>query len=124
MAGNDNQSLFIDMPMREGKEGYIGMLYNIQIKFAAILASDSFAKTDMRPLYLTHFLISMIPDEKIRGELRKNLNSDIEQKINNVVSNEDRVRIQNLVCIEHVGKVMEFIDQHVGISMKLDIGQS
>lgn len=126
----DGSKLYtLDIPQREGKEGYIGMQFQLFIKVGGIMADAQFTPTDMRIEYMTHFLISMIPGKTNRRTIRDELKTEIDKrldeekkKLNENLTNEQTGRIRNMTCLEMIGQVMDFTDKHVGVSKENKIG--
>ena len=124
---NTGETIYhLDTPMREGKEGFIGMLFGQFLKGATLLTSDGFSITDTRIEIYTHFLISMVPGEKKREAIREAMVKEVEEKLElakkNRASNEELGRIRLLTCIKHIGKVTDYTDLHVGVSIENRLG--
>lgn len=126
----DGSKLYtLDIPQREGKEGYIGMLFQLFIKVGGIMADAQFTATDMRIEYMVHFLISLVPGKTNRKTIRDELKTEIEKrlederkKLNENLTNEQIGRIRNMTCLEMMGYIMDFTDKHVGVSKENKIG--
>lgn len=118
----------LDIPQREGKEGYIGMYFSLFLRMGEIIASSNFKDTTIRIEILTRFLISLIPNESIRAETSKKLKEKIEVRIkeskeeNKDLTEEEIGNIRLLACIEVIGEVSDFIDKHIGVSRENRVG--
>lgn len=114
----------LDLPQREGKEGYIGTMFTLVLKMGTILADANFKETDMRVEYMTQFMISLIPGKKARKEIREQLHNDIAERLKTDTSADQdaKARLRNMVCLEYIGIVGDFMDKHVGISKENKIG--
>ncbi len=126
----DGSKLFtLDIPQREGKEGYIGTHFSLFLRIGGVLGDAHFSATDLRIEYMTHFLISLIPGRKNRADIRDRLRKDIDKNlteekktIGENLTNEQIGRVRNMTCIEYMGEVMDFVDKHVGVSKENKIG--
>ncbi len=124
MEDEQGTRITLDVPMREGKDGYVGTLFSLFLRMGGILADAGFRETDMRVEYMTHFMISLVPGKKQRQEIREQLRKDIEAKLkeDNSGDQDAKARIRNMVCLEYIGVVGDFIDKHVGISTENRLG--
>lgn len=126
----DGSKLFtLDIPQREGKEGYIGTHFSLFLRIGGVLGDATFTSTDLRIEYMTHFLISLIPGKRNRANIRDSLRNDIDKnladerkKVGENLTNEQIGRVRNMTCIEYMGEVMDFVDKHVGVSKENKIG--
>lgn len=122
MTEKQPQYYTLDIPQREGKEGYIGTLLGLFLKMGGIMAQSDFSETDKRIEYMTQFLISMVPGRKLRKEIRDALKKDIEERTKGLTKNEDKARERNLVCLEYIGEVMDWTDKHIGVTKENKVG--
>ncbi len=122
--------LTLDIPSREGKEGYIGTIFSLFLRMGSIMSEPNFQPTDMRIEYMLHFMIALVPGKKNRLKMRNELNELLEIRLREArlknggeeLNNEQRGRITNLVCLESLGDVTDFADKHVGVSSENKIG--
>lgn len=120
----------LDIPQREGKEGYIGTFFTLYLKLGTVLQSPEFSKEPIRLFYMSEFIISLIPDEKARSEVRtslKNRKKILETEFRKEAGREeltakekDHILIQ--ASLQTIGDVSDYIDKHIGISDKNKIG--
>ena len=124
MDEEKGRMLYLDVPQKEGKEGYVGTLFSLILRTGSILADANFKDTDMRVEYMTHFLISLIPNPQKRKEIRAALKKDIEERIKEDGSGDQdtKARSRNMVCLEYIGIVGDFIDTHIGLSVENRLG--
>jgi len=128
----DDKLITLDIPQKEGKEGYIGTMLTLFLQLGRTFTDSNFKETNISIIYHMNFMISMIPEEEDRAKIRKELNSEIEKRTNEAIEtakktgtqldNDDKARIRNMVYIEYVGKVMDWVDKFVGISTKNKVG--
>lgn len=112
----------LDIPQREGKEGFIGTHFSLMLQIGKLISNTEFKQTDFRLQYMTHFLISMIPGKKDREALRTEMLKEITEAQKKFDSNEEKGRATQLICIKYIGSVMDFIDLHIGVSKENKIG--
>lgn len=120
----------LDIPQREGKEGYVGTFFTLYLKLGTILQAPEFSKEPIRLFYMCEFIISLIPDEDARLHIRTSLKNrklaleteyKKDKKIEMLSSIEkDHILIQ--ASLQTIGDVSDYIDKHIGISDKNKIG--
>lgn len=121
---NKSQYVFsLDIPQREGKEGFIGTHFTLMLQMGNLLSRIE-SPTDSRIEYMANLLISLIPDKKIRDGTRESIRKEIVEKCKNISTNEDKGRTALMCWIEGVGDVMDYIDKHVGVSRENKVGFS
>ena len=124
MAQDSQQEKFLtlDIPQREGKEGYIGTVFSLYLRMGSILAEANFKDSDPRIYFFTKFMIGLIPGEKNRGIINNAMDKELEEIFKSNLNNEEKSRKRNEVCINYVGKIHDFIDKHIGVSRENRIG--
>jgi len=128
----EDKLITLDIPQKEGKEGYIGTMLTLFLQLGRTFTDSNFKETNISIIYHMNFMISMIPEEEDRAKIRKELNAEIDKRTNEAIEsaktsgtqldNDDKARIRNMVYIEYVGKVMDWVDKFVGISTKNKVG--
>ncbi len=121
---NESKYLTLDIPQREGKDGYIGTLFGLYLKFGGIISDIGFKENDVRIYYMTKFLINLIPGKRNRAEIKEKMKNEIAEAMKNCSSNDERMRIRNDICLDYIGDVHDFVDKHVGVSKENKIGFS
>lgn len=118
-----------DIPVREGKDGYVGMHFGLMLKMGSLMAEANRQATDNRIEYLTQFMISLIPGRKNRKVIRDGLKTEINKRLEeerkaagNDLTNDQIGAIRNMTSVEYVGEVMDFIDKHIGVDKENRIG--
>jgi hypothetical protein len=124
MSESKEEYLTLDLPQREGKEGYVGTMFSLFLRMGSILGDANFKETDMRIEYMVHFMISLVPGKTHRQEIREDLKRDIEKalKVETSGDTDTKARIRNMICLEYIGIVGDFIDKHIGVSRENKIG--
>jgi hypothetical protein len=120
----------LELPAREGKEGYVGTIFSLFLRFGAVMGEANFQSTDMRIEFMTHFMISLIPGRKNRAKVRDELKETLTQRLKEAqknnngeeLNNEQKGRITNMTCLEIIGLIMDFTDLHVGVSSENRLG--
>lgn len=118
-----------DIPVREGKEGYVGMHFGLMLKMGSLMAEANRQATDNRIEYMTQFMISLIPGRKNRKVIREGLKIEINKRLEEErklagtdLTNDQVGTVRNLTSVEYVGEVMDFIDKHIGVDKENRIG--
>lgn len=122
MTTNKEETNILDLPQREGKDGYIGTLFGLYLKFGGIMAEPNLKETDIRIYYMTKFILNLIPGPKNRAKIKEKMRAEIEEKTKSLSSNEERLRVRNEVCLEYIGELHDFVDKHLGISSENRVG--
>lgn len=126
----ENEIYTLDIPQREGKEGFVGMFFSTWLNMQAVLKSPEFSREPMRIYYMSQIMISMIPGEanreKIRNDLKKNLEEAREayrkETNTNVIPENQSIHILIEATMKTLGSVSDFIDKHVGVSVENKVG--
>lgn len=120
-SNNTEKIYSLDIPAREGKEGFIGTHFTLILQIGNMISRIG-PSENSNLHYLTSLLISCIPDKKDRAVIRKEIEDEFNKRIDSKSTNEDKLKIRNAICIESVGSVMDYIDKHVGVSRENKIG--
>lgn len=135
----EDRRFTLDIPQREGKEGYLGTFFSLYLRMASVLSEQGFSPTDGRAKYLTYLIISLIPNEnkqhpkdetyKRREILRQRLKDRIKELTdeyikynNNTPGNTEAGQIELTACLEVIGEVSDFMDKYLGVSTRNKIG--
>ncbi len=130
---SDDKLFTLDIPQREGKEGYIGTFFTLYLKLATVLQSPEFSKEPIRVYYMSKVITSMIPGEDKRLEIKKLLKDNkeafekeyrTEHKYNETqpLTTMERDHILISSTLDSLGVVSDFIDKHIGLSKKNKVG--
>ena len=122
MAEQDEKYFTLDIPQREGRDGYIGTIFSLYLRLGGVIADGNFRDSDIRVYYMTKFLISLIPGEKNRKAIRDDLKKEIDEALKSITNNDEKGRKRNEICLDYIGKVHDFMDKHVGVSTENKIG--
>lgn len=120
----------LDIPQREGKEGYVGTFFTLYLKLGTILQAPEFSKEPIRLFYMSEFIISLIPDEtariKVRSSMkarRQTLEAEYKKdKGSTELSKQEKDHILIQASLQTIGDVSDYIDKHIGISDQNKIG--
>lgn len=115
-------TITLDVPQREGKEGYIGTIFGLYLRLGGIMSDPGFRETDIRLYYMAKLLINLIPGKKNRAEIKERMKKEIETALKDVKDNETRMRLKNEICLDYIGEVHDFMDKHLGVSAENRIG--
>lgn len=121
-AEDGTKIITLDLPQREGKEGYIGTIFSLYLRFGAILSDPGFKETDARIFYMTKFMINLIPGRKNRTKIKDMMKTDIDKAIEKLVSNDEKNKKRNEICIDYIGEIHDFVDKHLGVSEENRVG--
>ena len=122
MAEQGEKYLTLDIPQREGKDGYIGTIFSLYLRMGGILAESNFKESDPRVYFFTKFMMGLIPGEKNRDAINTVMETEIEKIYKMSITDEEKSRKRNEVCIRYIGKIHDFVDKHIGVSRENRIG--
>jgi len=108
-----------DIGGKEGKEGYIGLLFGHLGRMSFALNNSELANQSGNIYFNSLLIINHIPDPKIRKELSAKLKARIEE-LKSVEKKSEPAAITT-ASIEIVGDVMDHIDEMLGIEKKSKI---
>lgn len=128
--GEKDTGVFIkaDIPPRGMKDTWLNL---VQMSCNRVGESlfDLKGTTDIRPVLLTRFVINLIPDPNARQEIKiawdDLLQEELEIYKNNnggEMSNDEEGKVNILVALNILGEVSSYVDLHVGIYHRLEIG--
>ncbi len=129
---NDVKTYGMNVPEAEGIEGYVGVFFGLYLRLGSILATPDLSKDPMRLYYLSTILVSMIPDEdereniriKMRERKQKITTEFKKEKGSDVLTNSEKDHIQILSALESIGFVHDFCDKMIGLAKFNKIGYS
>ena len=123
MPENEGTVITLDVPMRDGKEGYTGTMFSLFLRFGSILADPNFKDTDGRVYFMTRLMLSMLPnDDGGKIEMIKKLKLDIKEQTKGLPAMDDRNRLRNEICLDVLSDVFDVTDRHIGLSRKNRLG--
>ena len=123
----------MDIPQREGKEGFIGTFFTLYLKLATVLQSPEFSKEPIRVYYMSKIITSMIPGDDARNDIKQLLKTNkdklekeyrAEHKYTDIqpLTQAERDHILISSTLDSLGTVSDFIDKHIGLSKKNKVG--
>ena len=113
----------LDVPLRDGKEGYTGTMFSLFLRFGGILSDPNFKDTDARVYFMTRLMMSMLPnDEGGKVEMIKKLKSDIKEQTRGLTAVDDKNRLRNEICLDAVSVIFDVTDKHIGLSRRNRLG--
>jgi len=126
----EDQLYSLDIPQKEGIQGYIGTFFTLFLKLATVLQSPEFSKEPVRVFYMVEFIISLIPEPSSREIIRQKhkelrLKLETEYKKDNKkaeLNQQERDHLLIVASLQILGDVSYYIDEFMGISVKNKIG--
>jgi predicted house-cleaning noncanonical NTP pyrophosphatase (MazG superfamily) len=115
VEGNIFQS---DVGGKEGKEGYIGLLFGHLARMSFALNNSELANQSGNIYYNSLLIIHHVPDSELRKELSKKLKERIAELKKD--GKEESAAVTT-ASIEIVGDVMDHIDEMLGIEKRAKI---
>lgn len=115
IQGNIFQS---DVGAKEGKEGYISLLFGHLSRMSFALNNSELGNQSGNIYFNSLLIINHIPDAKLRRELSKKLKERVEELKTEKKSESAAI---TTASIEIVGDVMDHIDEMLGIEKKAKI---
>jgi hypothetical protein len=115
ISGNIYQS---DVGAKEGKEGFIGLLFGHLSRMSFALNNTELGSQSANIYYNSLLIINHIPDSELRRDLTKKLKERIEE-----LKKEGKAENASITTasIEIVGDVMDHIDEMLGIEKRSKI---
>lgn len=118
MEDNENMQV-LDVQMRSGKDGYIGIMVGNFSRMAFIIASEKMQPANM--YYMANLIISMIPGQDIRQELIQTFKNKIkeikEEKLKEGYPENVAKDISiSAASVFMVGEATDFLNLHLGIT--------
>lgn len=113
-----------DIPQRDGKDGYVGVMFSAYLKILSILQSPDHGTQPIAIYFIVHGFISGIPDpdeyKKIIIEF-ETLIVDLQKNRLKISAKKELTDEENRLCIieasmKIIHKVFNYIDKHTGIS--------
>jgi hypothetical protein len=119
---DDEKVLYIDAPLRNTKDIWLNLFYQLYNSLGSAIV-DIKGKTDMRIKLLSQLIISTIPDEEEQKRIREELEKSIKEIESNGYSNEVKGEKIQEACLKVLGEVTLFLDESIGVSKRLAIGE-
>jgi len=116
VKGNIFQS---DVGSKEGKEGFIGLLFGHLARMSFALNNSELPNQSGNIYYNSLLIIHHIPDSALRKELSKKLKDRIKEL--EKVEGKSNAAVVTTASIEIVGDVMDHIDEMLGIEKRSKI---
>lgn len=113
----------LDVPQVEGT-GMLSLIYRLYSMLGAVIADSEDSKYFKFEM-LTNLLINTVLDREIREEIKKFKKDELSRRMGELTNpgSEERDTIHMEVCMDAIGEVTTFIDRHLGVSVKLEVGQ-
>lgn len=113
----------LDVPQVEGT-GMLSLIYRLYSMLGAVIADSEDSKYFKFEM-LTNLLINTVLDREIREEIKKFKKDELSRRMSELTNpgSEERDTIHMEVCMDAIGEVTTFIDRHLGVSVKLEVGQ-
>lgn len=120
----------LDIPQREGKEGYIGTFLTSWLNIQSILKSPEFSQEPIRIYYMMESIISQIPEEEEREKIRISFDKKFAElkekylKDNQIEKLTEKQHSHLLIvsALRTIGLTTDYVDKHIGVSTKNKVG--
>lgn len=124
MNASEGQPRSLNIPALEGMEGFVGMYFSTILSIAAIIREPNIPDFAGRVNTMTHLVISLVPDDEKRKELRVRMDALYKTYCDEI---EDIDHSQKQSClvrasVETIGYVMQEVDRYIGLSHKNRLG--
>lgn len=112
----------LDVPQVEGN-GMISLLFRLYSMSAAVIADSEDSKYFKFEM-LTNLLINTVLDREIRDEIKEFKSSELKKRLEELGDpGQDEINTVHMtVCMDAIGEVSSYIDRHLGVSVKLEVG--
>lgn len=117
----DDTQITLDIPQREGKEGYIGTFFTLYLKLGTLLSGGSFNSMDYHVTLLVEMIVSTVPGKK-REAIRQRIKDRLANETSSNQSLDEKQHTTTRIYIEELAAVTDFIDEHIGLSNEHKIG--
>ena len=116
----------LDIPIRQGLNGYMMMFIAFNENLNTTLASPESFVEPMRIYYMVLHMISIISDKELREKAIKEMSEEMKNRgiDNENIDESERKHIQLEVSIMSIKYITEWIDMHVGLSVENRVGYS
>lgn len=113
----------LDVPQVEGT-GMLSLIYRLYSMLGAVIADSEDSKYFKFEM-LTNLLINTVLDREIREEIKTFKKDEITKRVSELddPGPEELDTVHMEVCMDAIGEVTTFIDRHLGVSVKLEVGQ-
>lgn len=113
----------LDVPQVEGT-GMLSLIYRLYSMLGAVIADSEDSKYFKFEM-LTNLLINTVLDREIREEIKKFKKDEMTRRVGELINPgpEEHDTVHMEVCMDAIGEVTTFIDRHLGVSVKLEVGQ-
>lgn len=112
----------LDVPQVEGN-GMISLLFRLYSMSAAVIADSEDSKYFKFEM-LTNLLINTVLDREIRNEIKEFKLNELKKRLEELGDpGQDEINTVHMnVCMDAIGEVSSYIDRHLGVSVKLEVG--
>lgn len=121
MAESNTGTVTFGVPKGEIKEAYFDLIlkqmYNLGMQ---ITQPDAYSRSGV-PI-MVNYIISHIPSQSHRNDLRQKIKEDLNEKITDSMSTEEKQEIVINVYVENMGNVSDYLEKFMGIEKENRIG--
>lgn len=112
----------LDVPQIEGS-GMLSLIYRLYSMLGAVIA-DAENSQHFKFEMLTNLLINTVLDRDVRAEIKDFKKNEMIRRLDELDSpgQEEINSVHMEVCLDAIGEVTTFIDRHLGVSVKLEVG--
>lgn len=112
----------LELPQEEGG-GMLSLLFRLYSMLGAVIADADDNKYFKFEL-LTKLLVNTVLDREVRDGIKSFMKTELKARLAELESpGNDEVNAVHLdVCMDAIGEVTTFIDRHLGVSVKLQVG--
>jgi hypothetical protein len=121
----------LDIPQREGKEGYIGTFLSSHLNAEAVLKSPEFSREPIRIYYLFEARVSLVPNEEDRQKIYDKLEEKLtylekkykkDRNISGDLTAEQHSHLLITASLRTMGLVTDFVADHIGLTSQNKVG--
>ncbi len=120
----------MDIPLREGVPGYIGMFLSSWLNIQAVLKSPEFSTQPMRVYYMVEAIISQIPEEENREKIRQRIdvlfaelkNKYMKETETEILNEAQTNHIRILASLRTLGQTTDWVAKNIGLGYKNRVG--
>lgn len=109
-------------PKGEIKFSYFDLIMKQMYHLGMMISQSSSGLSDSRIPLMVTFIISHVPEKKLREDMRNDLKQALEARLEGVVDSEDRTMIKIETYVEVVGNIADYLEKYMGTTQENRLG--
>lgn len=109
-------------PKGEIKFSYFDLIMKQMYHLGMMISQSSSGISDSRIPLMVSFIISHVPQKKLRQDMRDDLKAALEARLEGVVDSEDRTLITIETYVEVIGNMADYLEKYMGTTQENRLG--